>query len=237
MTTTREKLTNLMTLIDMNSDNIKEGDYLTICNLMRDLHSEATQPQPQPVPHQPQPQPVPHRPLVRNLAAEFDQEEIDRRRSILGGLNHALALERRVLNITTSIHYKFVQINRLRTTTPRVCLRHKLTVLRTLDLDLVNNTPSTGLTQTQLVHAIEQAYFTKYPNTPVNFLQIKYREFRARVNISEIDELRIKIGQLRSVLDAHRRARQIERESDMDVGTIDLPSVQVTSLDHHLVPP
>ena len=218
MTTTRENLVRLMSLIDNNAANIKEGDYLTICNLMRDLHRDATQPQTAPTQPTPSPRPRPQwRPVVRNLTPEFDHvDHPDYVRLIVDGLN---------------------QIQRLRSSTPRVCLRHKLTVLRTLDLDLVNNTPPTGLTQTQWVHALEQAYFAKYPDTPVNYLSTKYRELRARVNTREVDNLRLQVGQMRANLDAQRRARQAEQDSGLAEGTFEWPALRITSLDHHMVPP
>jgi hypothetical protein len=33
-----EALTNMMSIIDLNSESIPEGDYLKLCNFMRDLH-------------------------------------------------------------------------------------------------------------------------------------------------------------------------------------------------------
>ena len=33
-----ESLKNLMSLLDANSDNIPEGDYLTMCNALKDMH-------------------------------------------------------------------------------------------------------------------------------------------------------------------------------------------------------
>jgi hypothetical protein len=33
-----EALTNMMSIVDLNSESIPEGDYLKLCNFMRDLH-------------------------------------------------------------------------------------------------------------------------------------------------------------------------------------------------------
>ena len=41
MTTTRETLATLMTLVDKHTDDLKEGEYLAVCNLLRDLHRGA----------------------------------------------------------------------------------------------------------------------------------------------------------------------------------------------------
>jgi|MEHZ01.4.fsa_nt_MEHZ011299867.1_1 hypothetical protein len=38
-----EALTNMMSIIDHNSKSISEGDYLKLCNLMRDLHKTIPQ--------------------------------------------------------------------------------------------------------------------------------------------------------------------------------------------------
>jgi len=42
MTTTRETLTILMSLVDNHKDDLKEGEYLAVCNLMRDIHRGAS---------------------------------------------------------------------------------------------------------------------------------------------------------------------------------------------------
>ena len=46
MTTTRETLTTLMTLVDKHSDDLKEGEYIMVCNLLRDIHRGANVQQP-----------------------------------------------------------------------------------------------------------------------------------------------------------------------------------------------
>ena len=54
MNTTRQTLTTIMSLVDNHKDDLSEGEYLTVCNVMRDLHRATTQPEPpQPEPTQP----------------------------------------------------------------------------------------------------------------------------------------------------------------------------------------
>jgi len=39
-----QKFIRVMELIDLNSNNIPEGDYLEMCNLLRDIRQESSQP-------------------------------------------------------------------------------------------------------------------------------------------------------------------------------------------------
>ena len=199
MTTTKETLSTLMSLVDNNSDQLKEGEYLSICNLLRDMHKISTNSQPQPQSVTPA--------VTQNQPSNLQ---------VIHTLN---------------------QIWRLRNTTPRICLRHKLTVLRTLDIDLVNALPQNGLTQTQWVQALENAYHTKHPNQPINLFPIAYREFRNEVNAREIDNLRLKVGQLRVNILAERTARETELVNNWPVGTVQVTGERINSLYHPMVPP
>ena len=69
-----EALTNMMSLIDLNSESIPEGDYLKLCNFMKEVHQDLSKKNA--VPRAPfQPIPIP-------------EELVSRRRGIEGTLNH-----------------------------------------------------------------------------------------------------------------------------------------------------
>ncbi len=205
ITTTAGTLVALMTLIDNNSDQLKEGEYLSICNLMRDLHRASTQVSP-----------------PRNLTQEFDRVAIptdmgDRHRD----------------NIITNM----TRLNTLRRSPPRICNRHRVIVLRNLDEDIVNGIHYEGRTMTQWIHALEAAYHEHHPNTPINFLQDKYREFRNEINQTEINNTRLLIGQCRALLRAVEEAREVEQANGWTPGSIVFPTEPVVSLSHPMVPP
>src|SRR6056300_888479 len=69
-----EALTNMMALIDNNSESISEGDYLKLCNFMKELH--------QALPKKVAAPPAPFQPI------QIPPEVVSRRRSIEGTLNH-----------------------------------------------------------------------------------------------------------------------------------------------------
>src|SRR6056300_636096 len=69
-----EALINVMSLIDLNSESIPEGDYLKLCNFMKEVHQDLSKKNV--VPRAPfQPVPIP-------------EELVSRRRGIEGTLNH-----------------------------------------------------------------------------------------------------------------------------------------------------
>ena len=68
-----EALTNMMALIDNNSESISEGDYLKLCNFMKEVH--------QALPRKVAAPRVPFQPIQRS-------PDVARRASIEGTLNH-----------------------------------------------------------------------------------------------------------------------------------------------------
>lgn len=69
-----EALTNMMSLIDLNSESIPEGDYLKLCNFMKEVH--------QALPKKVAPPRAPFQPI------QIPPEVVSRRRGIEGTLNH-----------------------------------------------------------------------------------------------------------------------------------------------------
>jgi hypothetical protein len=66
-----EALTNMMSIIDLNSELIPEGDYLKLCNFMRDIHKTLPREPTERVPFQPIPIPEDLRDRRRILNAEL----------------------------------------------------------------------------------------------------------------------------------------------------------------------
>ena len=210
MTTTRETLTTLMSLVDNHKEDFKEGEYLAICNLMRDLHREATQPQPQPQPQAPTPPPV-------------DMAALERRFDETARVNR--------------LRFLFRRLESLRTSTNRVCLTHKIQVLASLDPELIPMVERGARTQSQWVSELERAYITRHPTTTLTELRGRYRLHVTDVTTRMINDVRLEIGQVRATMYAARTARETEEVNGWPRDSIEVWMDPVTSLDHHLVPP
>jgi hypothetical protein len=69
-----EALINVMSLIDLNSESIPEGDYLKLCNFMKEVHQDLSKKNAVPR--------APFQPI------QIPEELVSRRRGIEGTLNH-----------------------------------------------------------------------------------------------------------------------------------------------------
>jgi len=214
ISTTPGTLTTLMSLVDANSDQLKEGEYLAICNLMRDLHRCTIQ--------------TPSSP-VRNLGEEFENvanTEYSRARELEEWLAHSQELEGVIGRIA-----------QLRRSNPRIRLQHKLNVLSTLDNNMVANLPRGIRSMSRWVCDLEAIYLINHRESNSEFLETKYRELVNDINQREINRLRLQVAQLRVNRRAARDARENEEENGLPYGSIDIWNERITSLDHPLVPP
>jgi len=75
-----EALTNMMSIIDLNSESIPEGDYLKLCNFMRDIHKILPKAPTKRAPFQPIPIPEDLIDQRRNLETELGRISNELRR-------------------------------------------------------------------------------------------------------------------------------------------------------------
>ena len=83
-----EALTNIMSIIDLNSESIPEGDYLKLCNFMRDIHKILPKAPTKRVPFQPVPIPedIRNRCLFLNMEHGRITDELKRLRTRMKAL-------------------------------------------------------------------------------------------------------------------------------------------------------
>lgn len=89
-----EALTNIMSIIDLNSESIPEGDYLKLCNFMRDIHKILPKAPIKRVPFQPIP--IPEDLRDRRLNLERDLGRIYDELKIIMSRMRALKIRQRV---------------------------------------------------------------------------------------------------------------------------------------------
>ena len=214
ISTTTGTITTLMSLVDANSDQLKEGEYLSICNLMRDLHRCTIQ--------------TPSSP-VRNPEDEFET---------VANTEDSHARERDEWTVHSErLNNVLWRLAQLRRSNPRICLEHKFNVLSTLDNNMVANLPQGRRTMSRWVCDLESMYLINHSESNPRFLEIKYREFVNDINQREINRLRLQVAQMRVNRRAARDARDTEEENGLPYGSVDVWNVRITSLDHPMVPP
>jgi len=89
-----EALTNMMSLIDLNSESIPEGDYLKLCNFMKEVHQALPK---KVVPRAPfQPVPIPDELVSRRRGIEGTLQHLDPQVRRLRSRMRALKIRQRV---------------------------------------------------------------------------------------------------------------------------------------------
>ena len=90
-----EALTNMMSLIDLNSESIPEGDYLKLCNFMKEVHQNLSKKNA--VPRAPfQPIQIPEELVSRRNGISYELGSLHDQIKILGSRLKALKIRQRV---------------------------------------------------------------------------------------------------------------------------------------------